>query len=178
MVSCLADLERPQGVALLCGKQSLGIRACLCSSRLVPRLGSVRTRVIRRDIGSSMSSSSGRRPWCVPATPSHMTLRVQAHVPDSRETRSTGAVSGRAVAKPQLCAFSSGGRGGAGAGTPLWKADSPHLNIVSRVPVCPPGEQTAAGLGTSASLLCGPFPLPLPARRLSEKCTFFTYCFC
>lgn len=122
-------------------RQGLGILA-----RLSPHPASfpewgVCTHMMRRDSSSSMSSCSGRRPWCMLASPSQTTFWVQARrcrhafriPPEKRDLQVPS--QGRGAAKPQLCAFllEEGKVGGERrTGLQLWKAFSPHMNLVSR----------------------------------------------
>lgn len=178
-----ASLEQPGRADLLCGKAGPGILACLSPRPASFPAWGVCARVICRDIASSMSSSSGRQPSCVLAVPSCATFWVQAQrcrhafrmPPEKRDLQVRSL--GRDVAKPQLCTFFWREGKGRGAGTGLqgllWKAYSPHMNIVSRVPACnPDGQPGPARRVWAASVLCGPSHAHLPPGGVWEAAPF------
>lgn len=132
-------------------------------------------RRVTRDVASSTSSpSDGGAVLARAVRVVGAGAETQARVPEPSREHDPQVPAGRGggAAKPQLCTFSSGGKGSGGGGerrTGLQRLSSgkvhaPHVTIVSPVPAGNPGPQPGPARQVSASsvLLSALQPLPPP----------------
>lgn len=130
---------------------------------LVPRVGSVCTRVTRRDMGSSMSSSSGRRPWCMPVTPSPITPLLKSWT-STPPIPQTPPVEGNPMSTPSPGFLASE--------LTVAAAGAQELLRSQRTEVCPRGRRdgsqgTWTGFSEAGQRVSWRNPIPTP-RGFSE----------